>query len=91
MDEAGERGVEGDGIFVHYASVRGVSQRFEDARVAGGVAYRYAVRPYDLAGNRGPMSTTVTVMVRDAETQPAADARPVDAAALDACTGDRRV
>lgn len=83
---------EGDGILVHYASVRGVSQRFEDARVAGGVPYRYAVRPYDLAGNRGPMSATVSATVRDGDGdgQPAGDARAVDAALLDACTGDRR-
>jgi hypothetical protein len=29
----------------------------------GGTRYRYALRPYDLAGNRGPMSATVEVLV----------------------------
>lgn len=53
----------GGGLLVHYASVRGVSTRYEDARVLGGETYRYAVRPYDLAGNRGPMSDAVTVSV----------------------------
>jgi hypothetical protein len=47
----------------HHASVRGVSARYEDARVVGGTTYRYAVLPYDLAGNRGPASEVVTVMV----------------------------
>jgi hypothetical protein len=42
--------------FVHTSSVRGVSQRFEDTRVAPGRTYAYALRPYDLAGNRGPES-----------------------------------
>jgi 2,4-dienoyl-CoA reductase-like NADH-dependent reductase (Old Yellow Enzyme family) len=51
----------GGGILVHAASVRGVSQRWEDARVMGGETYRYAVRPYDLAGNRGPLSPTIAV------------------------------
>jgi 2,4-dienoyl-CoA reductase-like NADH-dependent reductase (Old Yellow Enzyme family) len=54
---------EGDGVLVHGSSVRSQSTRFEDASVLGGVRYRYAVRPYDLAGNRGPMSPTVTVEV----------------------------
>lgn len=48
---------------VHHASVRALSARYEDARVVPGSAYRYAVRPYDLAGNRGPMSEVVTVDV----------------------------
>ena len=51
------------GILVHHASVRGVSARYEDARVLGGESYTYAVRPYDLAGNRGAMSESVTVDV----------------------------
>jgi 2,4-dienoyl-CoA reductase-like NADH-dependent reductase (Old Yellow Enzyme family) len=46
---------------VHHASVRALSTRYEDARVVPGATYRYAVRPYDLAGNRGPMSATVEV------------------------------
>ncbi len=53
----------GRGLLVHYASVRGVSTRYEDQRVLGGETYKYAVRPYDLAGNRGPMSDAVTVVV----------------------------
>ena len=47
----------------HHASVRAVSTRYEDNRVLTGIAYRYAVRPYDLAGNRGPMSRTVDAAV----------------------------
>ena len=50
---------EDDGPLAHHASVRGVSQRYEDTRVLAGVRYRYAVRPYDLAGNRGPVSPVV--------------------------------
>lgn len=81
-------------LLVHYASVRGVSQRFEDARVIGGGVYRYGVRAYDLAGNRGPLTASVTVRV-PADSCPederlAVGARPVDPAALDACTTDRR-
>jgi hypothetical protein len=53
----------GDGILLHAASVRGVSQRWEDAGVLAGETYRYSVRPYDLAGNRGPMSATISVAV----------------------------
>ena len=49
------------GVFVHHASVRGVSTRYEDSRVLAGAVYRYAVRPYDLAGNRGPLSAEVTI------------------------------
>ena len=57
---------EGDGILLHHASVRAGSLRYEDARVLGGTRYRYAVRPYDLAGNRGAASPTVTVQVPEA-------------------------
>ena len=57
------RGEQG-GVLVHRASVRGVSTRYEDARVLGGEKYRYAVRPYDLAGNRGAMSESIVVDVR---------------------------
>jgi hypothetical protein len=49
------------GVLVHHASVRALSTRYEDARVASGVTYRYAVRPYDLAGNRGPMTPAIDV------------------------------
>ncbi|MBX3187587.1 MAG: NADH:flavin oxidoreductase [Labilithrix sp.] len=51
------------GLLVHHASVRARSERYEDARVTPGATYRYAVRPYDLAGNRGPMSPTIEVSV----------------------------
>jgi 2,4-dienoyl-CoA reductase-like NADH-dependent reductase (Old Yellow Enzyme family) len=54
---------EGGGVLVHHASVRALSTRYEDARVVPGATYRYAVRPYDLAGNRGAMSATVEVAV----------------------------
>ncbi|HEY2512929.1 MAG TPA: NADH:flavin oxidoreductase [Polyangiaceae bacterium] len=47
----------------HHASARAASTRFEDARVIGGEKYTYAVRPYDLAGNRGPLSEPVTVEI----------------------------
>ena len=50
----------GSGLLLHHASVRARSERYEDARTVPGVVYRYAVRPYDLAGNRGPLSPTVT-------------------------------
>lgn len=51
------------GALVHHASVRALSTRYEDARVVPGGAYRYALRPYDLAGNRGPMTEPVEVRV----------------------------
>jgi dimethylglycine catabolism A len=55
---------EGDsGLLAHHASVRALSTRYEDLRVLPGATYRYAVRPYDLAGNRGPMSPTIGVTV----------------------------
>ena len=50
-------------LLVHHASVRALSTRYEDTRVQPGVTYRYAVRPYDLAGNRGAASATVSVTV----------------------------
>jgi 2,4-dienoyl-CoA reductase-like NADH-dependent reductase (Old Yellow Enzyme family) len=53
----------GEGILLHHASARAASARYEDARVVGGETYRYAVRPYDLAGNRGPVSATVHVAI----------------------------
>jgi 2,4-dienoyl-CoA reductase-like NADH-dependent reductase (Old Yellow Enzyme family) len=54
---------EGGLPLTHHASVRARSTRYEDARVVAGTTYRYAVRPYDLAGNRGPMSVTVEAEV----------------------------
>ncbi|HSQ65756.1 MAG TPA: NADH:flavin oxidoreductase, partial [Polyangiaceae bacterium] len=80
--------VHGDqaGILLHYASVRGASLRFEDARVVGGATYRYAVRPYDLAGNRGPLSATALVAMPAGVTpgEPA-----TDPSAATACVGVR--
>ena len=52
-------------LLTHHASVRALSTRYEDARVMPGVTYRYAVRPYDQAGNRGPVTPTVKVLVPD--------------------------
>lgn len=54
---------EGDGLFLHYASVRARSTRFEDGRAVAGGRYRYFVRPYDLAGNRGDASPSVAITV----------------------------
>jgi hypothetical protein len=51
----------GTPLLRHHASTRALSTRYEDARVVPGVTYRYAVRPFDLAGNRGPVSATITV------------------------------
>lgn len=67
-DEAGMYGyqvfrAEDASILVHHASVRALSARYEDSRVLPGTTYRYAVKPYDLAGNRGPMSATAIVQV----------------------------
>ena len=58
----GERIATG-GALVHHASVRALSTRYEDSRVVAGGEYRYALRPYDLAGNRGPMTDAVSVRV----------------------------
>lgn len=58
----GERVATG-GALVHHASVRALSTRYEDSRVVTGGEYLYAVRPYDLAGNRGPMTDAVAVRV----------------------------
>ena len=53
------------GVLLHYASIRAASLRFEDLRVVGGATYRYAIRPYDLAGNRGPLTPSIDVTVPD--------------------------
>jgi hypothetical protein len=80
---------EGDGVLTHYASTRASSARFEDARVLGGERYKYAVRPYDLAGNRGPMSPAALVAVPEEHIEPA---DPValqvarDPGAIEGCT-----
>lgn len=54
---------DGDDVFRHYASVRERSTRFEDGRVLAGRRYRYFIRPYDRAGNRGPASPSIVVEV----------------------------
>ena len=78
---------EGEGILLHHSSARAASARFEDPRVAGGMTYRYAVRPYDVAGNRGPMSATVEVRVPDEHVSPDWAVRVArDPGALEACT-----
>jgi 2,4-dienoyl-CoA reductase-like NADH-dependent reductase (Old Yellow Enzyme family) len=56
---------ESGALLLHYASIRAASLRFEDARVVAGVTYRYALRPYDLAGNRGPLTPSIEVRVPD--------------------------
>jgi len=45
---------EGSGPFLHVDSARGVAHRYEDASALGGIAYRYQVVAYDMAGNRSP-------------------------------------
>jgi len=50
-------------LLTHHASVRALSARYEDTRVVAGATYRYAVKPYDLAGNRGPMSAAAQVRI----------------------------
>ena len=73
----------------HFASTRAASARFEDARVIGGETYAYAVRPYDLAGNRGAMTAVVSVMIPEEHVAPA---DPVhlrvakDPGAIEACS-----
>jgi hypothetical protein len=51
------------GALVHHASVRALSTRYEDARIVGGGVYRYALRAYDLGGNRGPLTAVVEIRV----------------------------
>jgi 2,4-dienoyl-CoA reductase-like NADH-dependent reductase (Old Yellow Enzyme family) len=82
---------EGDGGLLHGASVRGKSMRFEDPSVVGGMRFRYAVRPYDLAGNRGPMSPTATVDVplEHVSADPNVKAAK-DPGALEGCTAPAR-
>ncbi len=58
-EELGTKGA----MLAHHASVRALSTRYEDGRVRAGATYRYAVRPYDLAGNRGAVSLTVQITV----------------------------
>ncbi len=72
----------------HFASVRAASTRFEDARVIGGASYAYAVRPYDLAGNRGASSLRVVVVVpreHHAPTEPVRLVVARDPGALEGC------
>ena len=78
---------EGDGVLLHHSSARAASTRFEDGRVLGGVTYRYALRPYDLAGNRGPMSPSVAIAIPDEHVSPDWQVRVArDPGALEACT-----
>jgi hypothetical protein len=71
----------------HYASVRGASTRFEDARVIGGASYTYAVRPYDLAGNRGPLTPSARVAVPEEHVAPADEPGVAkDPGAVEGCT-----
>jgi 2,4-dienoyl-CoA reductase-like NADH-dependent reductase (Old Yellow Enzyme family) len=80
------------GTLAHLASVRGGSMRFEDARVLGGTRYAYALKPYDLAGNRGPMSATVTVEIPDDHVEPVALtslAIARDPGAIDGCVAGK--
>jgi 2,4-dienoyl-CoA reductase-like NADH-dependent reductase (Old Yellow Enzyme family) len=78
---------EGDGVLLHHSSIRAASTRFEDPRVLGGMTYRYALRPYDLAGNRGPMSPTVSVTIPDEHVSPDWQVRVArDPGALEGCT-----
>jgi hypothetical protein len=56
---------EGSAEPTHFASTRAASARFEDPRVIGGETYVYAVKPYDLAGNRGARSARAVVKVPD--------------------------
>ena len=51
------------GLLVHHASVRALSTRYEDTRVVAGGSYKYALRAYDLAGNRGPMTDSIEIQV----------------------------
>jgi 2,4-dienoyl-CoA reductase-like NADH-dependent reductase (Old Yellow Enzyme family) len=51
------------GILSHHASVRALSTRYEDSRVVSGNVYKYAIRPFDLAGNRGPFTESIEIHV----------------------------
>jgi hypothetical protein len=74
-------------VLLHHSSARAASTRFEDGRVLGGVTYRYALRPYDLAGNRGPMSLSVAITIPDEHVSPDWQVRVArDPGALEACT-----
>jgi 2,4-dienoyl-CoA reductase-like NADH-dependent reductase (Old Yellow Enzyme family) len=78
---------EGDGLLLHHSSARSASTRFEDARVIGGLTYRYALRPYDLAGNRGPMSESIRVTIPEEHVAPDYQVLvAADPGALEACT-----
>jgi 2,4-dienoyl-CoA reductase-like NADH-dependent reductase (Old Yellow Enzyme family) len=72
-------------FLAHYTSVRAGSLRFEDSRVVSGARYEYAIRPYDLAGNRGPISDTVEVVVPPGAQ--IAAAAPEDPTRATACVG----
>lgn len=57
---------EGDGELCHLSSIRARSTRFEDRSVVAGARYRYALRAYDMAGNRGPLCPPVEIAASDA-------------------------
>ncbi len=85
---------EGTAPLSHYASIRAASLRFEDARVLGGTRVRYALRPYDLAGNRGASSEEVELFVPAEHRTPTRLAvLPVDSnpGAAAACIANERV
>jgi dimethylglycine catabolism A len=79
------------GPLVHWSSVRAVSRRFEDKRVMPGATYRYTVRPYDLAGNRGAESEARAVTVpSDARCLDEEHGDDGDPGALEGCTSVSR-
>jgi hypothetical protein len=55
-----ERAV-GAGPFSHLMTVRGRTPGFRDEDVLGGFSYRYRVRAYDVAGNRGERSEETAI------------------------------
>lgn len=59
------RGV-GDGPLEHLRSVRGPRTSFSDEKAVHGERYRYAVRAYDLAGNRSALSEELAVALEPA-------------------------
>jgi len=77
----------------HFASTRAASSRFEDARVIGEETYSYALRPYDLAGNHGPITSRVTVRVPSEHIAPADPVHLTiarDPGAVEGCTAVSR-
>ena len=52
-----------DGPLQRHATVRAATPNFLDDQVLGGERYQYAVRSYDLRGERGPTSDPLSVSV----------------------------